>query len=80
MIDLSNIKTILQFAGISSLLIKFDNEKQIINIWYVFKSVPGKKQISFQEVTKLLSIGQPGPSESKAAVPAGNLMELPGET
>lgn len=79
MIDLNNIKSILQFAGISSLSIKFDNEKEMINVCSVFKGVPGKKDLSFQEVSELLSIGQPELADHAEPAPARELMELPGE-
>ena len=78
MIDLHNIITILKFAGINSMLLKFDKEKELVTIWYVFKGVPGKKDISFQEISKLLSFGQPGPSVSAETAPAPELTELPG--
>ena len=59
MIDLTNIKTLLQIAGITQLKISFNGELQIVNAEYVFKGIPGHKQIAYQEVIDSLTIGQP---------------------
>ena len=79
MIDLTNIKTILRFAGVNSMMIKFDKEKEIVTIWYVFKSEPGKKEITYQEIEKLLSIGHPGPAVSAGPAPVPESDQLHGE-
>jgi len=61
MLNLSNIKTILNLASISQLQISFDEEHRIVNADYVYKGQPGKKQITYQEIIDGFSIGQPGP-------------------
>lgn len=78
--DLSNIKTILQVAGISQLEITFDDEHKVVNAVYRFKGKPGTKQITYEEVTKSLSIGPPGYTDAPGADQAQQLSELPGET
>ena len=60
MLNLSNIKTILNLASISQLQISFDEEHRIVNADYVYKGQPGKKQITYQEMIDSLAIGQPG--------------------
>ena len=79
MIDLSNIKTILQVAGINQLQIQFDDDHQLVNAEYVFKGKPGTRQITYEEIIKLLSIGHPGPAISAGPARAGELRELSGE-
>lgn len=78
MIDLSNIRTILQIAGINQMKIAFDDKSQLVNVEYVFRGKPSKKEITYQEVVKLLSIGHPGPAVSAGPVQAPELIELPG--
>lgn len=80
MIDLTNIKTILQVAGISQLKITFDDEHKVVNAVYRFKGKPGTKQITYQEIIKSLTIGMPGPLADSGAPQAQQLSELPGET
>jgi len=60
MIDLNNIRTILQVAGISRLKINFDGELQVVNAEYTFRGVPGHKQITWEEIIDSLTIGLPG--------------------
>lgn len=69
MIDLNNIKIILQTAGISRLKINFDGELQIVNAEYVFRGVPGHKQITWEEIINSLKIGLP-------EEPAGATMDI----
>lgn len=59
MIDLNNVKTILQVAGISRLKIHFDGDLQIVNVEYVFKGKSGYKQITWEEIIDSLTIGLP---------------------
>lgn len=61
MLDLKNIKTILNLAGISQLQISFDEEHRTVNADYVFKGQPGKKKLTYQEIIDSLTIGLPGP-------------------
>lgn len=79
MASLNNLKSILQLAGISRMKIQFDNERRLVNIDYVFKGKPGKKEYTFQEITELLSLGLSGPSANAGAARAGELTELTGE-
>ena len=79
MIDLNNIKTILQIAGISWLKIHFDNEQKHVKAYYVFKGVSGIKQITYQEIIDSFTIGMPGPPAEPGAGLAKQLSELPGE-
>ena len=78
MIDLSNIKTILQVAGINQLKVEFDNNYQVVIAEYVFKGKPGKKSITYQEIINSLTIGHPGPPVARGAAQAPELSELPG--
>ena len=59
MIDLNNIKTILQIAGISRLKIGFDNNRNLVNVEFVFRGKLGTKQITQQEIIDSLTIGAP---------------------
>lgn len=59
MIDLKQIKTILQIAGISRLQIQFNNAQQYVNADYEFKGKPGNRQITYQEIIDSLTIGHP---------------------
>ena len=60
MLDLKNITTILNLAGISKLQVSFDEKHRTVNADYVFKGQPGKKKITYEEIINSLSIGQPG--------------------
>jgi len=86
MIDLNNIKSILQVAGITSLKIAFDNDRNLVNADYVFRKVHNVKQITYQEIINSLSIGLPGPPAGTGADLAPSrvdgsfeLKDLPGE-
>jgi len=79
MIDLNNIKTILQVAGISRLKIAFDNDHNLVNVDYVFRGETKYKQVTYQEIVESLTIGQPGPSVGPGVALAPRLSELPGE-
>ena len=59
MINLNNIKTILQIAGITYLRIDFGNDQKHVKAYYVFKGVSGIKQITYQEIINALTIGLP---------------------
>ena len=59
MINLNNVRTILQVAGISRLKINFDGDLQIVNAEYIFQGVPGHKQITWEEIIDSLTIGPP---------------------
>ena len=59
MIDLNSIQTILKVAGITKLKIEFDGELQIVNAEYIFRGVPGHKQITWEEIISSLTIGTP---------------------
>ena len=80
MINLSNIKTILQVAGISLLRIQFDDEHQLVNAEYVFRGKKSYRQITYQKIVESLTIGQLGPPVGPGAVLARELNDLPGET
>ena len=58
MIDLNNIRILLITAGVSQLVINFDNEQKLVNAKYVFRGVPGTKKITYQEIIDSFSIGQ----------------------
>jgi len=79
MIDLKQIKTILQVAGISRLKIGFVGSYRVVNVEYVFKGKPGTKQITYQEIIDSFTIGMPGPPAEPGAGLAKQLSELPGE-
>ena len=68
MINLNNIKIILQTAGISQLKISFDGEFQIIDAEYVFRGKPGHKKITYQEVIDSLNIGLPETSVKRLPI------------
>lgn len=57
MITLGSIKILLTTAGISRLKIDFDDEHKHVNAEYVFRGVPGTKQITYQEIIESLTIG-----------------------
>lgn len=80
MVDLNNIKTILQVAGINQLKIQFDDDQQLVNVEYVFRGKPGTRQLTYDEIIKLLTIGHPGPAVSAGPAQVHELSELPGET
>lgn len=60
MIDLNNIKTILQVAGISRLKIQFNDSQKYVRVDYVFKGIPYTKRITYQEIIDSLTIGLTG--------------------
>ena len=80
MIDLNNIKTILQVAGISRLQIQFDDKQQLVNVEYVFRGKPDTTQVTYQEIIDHLSIGRPLPSVAPQVDGCFELKDLPGET
>ena len=63
MLPLQHIKVLLTTAGISKLKIDFDGELQIVNAEYVFRGVPGHKQITWEEIINSLKIGLPEATE-----------------
>ena len=79
MVNLNNIKTILQIAGISRLKISFDNELKVVNVVYLFKGKPGTKQITQQEIIDSLAIGPPGYTDPPRVDGSFELKDLPGE-
>jgi len=79
MFDLSNIRTILQIAGISQLKVDFDENHRVVNAYYVFKGISGIKVITYQEIIDILTIGMLGPPVSAQPAQAPELTELPGE-
>jgi len=80
MINLTNIKSILQVAGISRLEISFDDEHKVVNAVYLFKGKPGTKQITQQEIIDSLAIGPPGYTDPPRVDGSFELKDLPGET
>lgn len=80
MIDLSNIKTILQVAGISRLEIAFDDKEREVLAVYVFKGESGHKYITYQEIINSLMIGPPGPLTSPQVDGSFELRDLSEET
>lgn len=76
MFDLSNIKTILQVAGISQLYIDFDENHRVVNAYYVFRGKPGTKRITYQEVIDNLTIGMPGQPVAPGTDPLTELTEI----
>ena len=73
MVDFNSIKTILKVAGITQLKISFDEKQQFVNAEYVFKGVPGVKQMTYREIIDNLSIGVP---DMSLAQRAGCLMDF----
>lgn len=67
MIDFNSIKTILKVAGITHLKISFDEKQHLVNVDYVFRGVPGTKQMTYQEIIDNLSIGVPDMSLAQRA-------------
>jgi len=59
MLDLKQIKTLLQIAGITHLKIDFDEKQKVVNADYVFKRIRGTKRITYQEIIDSLTIGSP---------------------
>jgi len=79
MIELKQIKTILQLAGISQLKIRFDDDSQSVFADFVFKGKPGIKQLKYENIIKSLAIGLPGPPVAPGAARVQQLSDLPGE-
>jgi len=79
MIDLNNIKTILQIAGISRLEIGFDNNLNLVNVEFVFRGKLGTKQITQQEIIDSLTIGAPEAPDRLVVDGSFELKDLPGE-
>lgn len=73
MINLQTIKIMLTTAGISRLKIDFDEEQKHVNADYIFRGVPGNKQITYQEIIDSLSIG---PAEAPAHTVVDDFREL----
>ena len=73
MIDLNTIKLLLTTAGISRLKIDFDDERKFVNAYYVFRGVPGSKQITYNEIIDSLTIGLPEASVGPGAAIAQEL-------
>ena len=67
MIDLNNVKTLLKVAGITQLKISFDEKQHLVNAEYVFRGVPGAKQMTYREIIDNLSIGVPDMSLAQRA-------------
>lgn len=60
MVELKQVKTILQLAGITQLKFQFDDKLKLVYAFYVFKGKPGIRQITYQEIIDSLTIGSPG--------------------
>lgn len=66
MINLNQVKSILQTAGISQLKIDFDDDRRCVNAEYVFRGTRATKKITYQEIVDSLLIGLPDASISPA--------------
>lgn len=79
MLELKQVKTILQVAGITQLKIQFNDNLEFVNAFYVFRGKPGSRQIAYQEIIDSLTIGSP--SALAGSVPDGyvDIKDLPGE-
>lgn len=80
MIDLKQVKTLLQIAGITRLKIRFDNDYNQIYAEYTFKGKPGTKMITYQNIIDSLTIGSSGTPAGPGKDAARQLNELSGET
>lgn len=78
MIDLKQIKTILQVAGISELKLKIDKDHENIEFDYVFRGKPGKKNITFREIESILSIGRPKVPDKSEKSPSMSVAQRAG--
>ena len=66
-------------AGITELRIQFDDKKQAVFAYYVFKGKPNARRLTYDEIIELLAIGQHGPAVSDETAQVPELTELPGE-
>lgn len=80
MINLSQVTTLIQLAGVTRLKIRFDNNYDQVFVEYTFKGKDYTKTITYQEVIDVLAIGPPGTPAASGKDAGRRLNELSGET